>query len=156
MNRLLKTLMILIPMSLVSLGFYLKTDDVGEEVLLRVIVENLKQLHYSPPELNDELAEKFESKPIVNSLGQPGELSGYTLSLWHTLDLVHAIYYANDIYLKESFDEVMIAHPVARSKKVYHVLLTGIKTEEELLALKNKYYKQGYARVREFEFKNPE
>jgi carboxyl-terminal processing protease len=62
MNRLLKTLMIVVPMSLVSLGFYLKTDDVGEEVLLRVIVENLKQLHYSPPELNDEFSEAaFES-----------------------------------------------------------------------------------------------
>jgi len=54
--------MIVVPLSLISLGFYLKTDDAGEDVLMRVIVENLKQMHYSPPDLDDSFSEEaFDS-----------------------------------------------------------------------------------------------
>lgn len=58
--------MIVVPISFVSLGFYLKTDDAGEDILMKVIVENLKQLHYSPPELNDAFSESAFDNYIKN------------------------------------------------------------------------------------------
>ncbi len=58
--------MIVVPISLISLGFYLKTDDAGEDVLMRVIVENLKQMHYSPPDLDDTFSEQAFNSYLNN------------------------------------------------------------------------------------------
>jgi peptidoglycan lytic transglycosylase len=99
---------------------------------------------------NDKLVEKFKNEKVINSLGIPSTLSGYTLSLWHTLDLIHAIYYANDIYLKEPVNEVLIAKQKSKNKIIYHVLLTGIESKEKLDELKQKFHKQGFERAREF------
>ena len=40
-------LMILVPTALLSMGFYLKKADLGEDLLVRVILENLKNFHYA-------------------------------------------------------------------------------------------------------------
>ncbi|MBO6515272.1 MAG: carboxy terminal-processing peptidase [Bacteroidia bacterium] len=58
MKRFLKVLMLVVPVSLISLGFYLKNNDAGEEILLKVIVENLQHMHYDPLKVNNELSEQ--------------------------------------------------------------------------------------------------
>ncbi len=50
--------MVAVPIVLISWGFILKQNDTGEEVLLKVIKENLDYMHFSPLEMNDELSEK--------------------------------------------------------------------------------------------------
>ena len=50
--------MVVVPATLISFGFYFKSNDTGEDVLLKVIVENLKHLHYTPIEIDDQLSEK--------------------------------------------------------------------------------------------------
>ena len=50
--------MVAAPIALISWGFILKQNDTGEEVLLKVIKENLDYMHFSPLEMNDELSEK--------------------------------------------------------------------------------------------------
>lgn len=51
-------LMILVPTALLSMGFYLKKADLGEDLLVRVILENLKNFHYAPVEIDDNFSEK--------------------------------------------------------------------------------------------------
>ena len=51
-------LMILVPTALLSMGFYLKKVDLGEDLLVRVILENLKNFHYAPVEIDDTFSEK--------------------------------------------------------------------------------------------------
>lgn len=58
MRRFIKVLMVVLPVSLISFGFYLKDNDTGEEILLRVIVENLDHMHYDPIKVNDNLSEQ--------------------------------------------------------------------------------------------------
>lgn len=58
MRRFIKVLMIVVPVALISWGFLLKQNDTGEEVLLKVIKENLDYMHFAPLEMNDELSEK--------------------------------------------------------------------------------------------------
>lgn len=50
--------MVVIPLALISWGFLLKQNDTGEEVLLKVIKENLDYMHFAPLEMNDGLSEK--------------------------------------------------------------------------------------------------
>jgi len=58
MRRFIKISMIVVPVALISWGFLLKQNDTGEEVLLKVIKENLDYMHFAPLEMNDELSEK--------------------------------------------------------------------------------------------------
>lgn len=53
-----KFLAIVLPLSFIGLGFYFKAQDAGEDVLLRAIVENLKNMHYDPVEVNDDFSGK--------------------------------------------------------------------------------------------------
>lgn len=58
MKKLFKIFMLVVPISLISWGFYLKNGDTGEEILLKVIVENLNHMHYKPLEIDDKMSEQ--------------------------------------------------------------------------------------------------
>ncbi|MCB9260827.1 MAG: carboxy terminal-processing peptidase [Flavobacteriales bacterium] len=58
MKKFLKIAMVLVPAGLISLGFYLKNNDAGEDILMQVITQNLKNYHYEPLDVNDDWSEK--------------------------------------------------------------------------------------------------
>lgn len=58
LKRMKIALMILVPSALLSMGFYLKKADLGEDLLVRVILENLKNFHYAPVQIDDKFSEK--------------------------------------------------------------------------------------------------
>ncbi len=58
MQKFIKVLMVVVPVSLISWGFILKNQNTGEEVLLKVIKENLDYMHFAPLEINDEMSER--------------------------------------------------------------------------------------------------
>ena len=58
MRNAIKTLMILVPVALLSWGFYLKNQNTGEDVLLRVIKENLDYMHFAPLEMDNATSER--------------------------------------------------------------------------------------------------
>ncbi|MFT5723039.1 MAG: carboxyl-terminal processing protease [Bacteroidia bacterium] len=62
MRKFLKISMVIVPIALISWGFLLKQNDTGEEVLLKVIKENLDYMHFAPLEMNDALSEKAFDK----------------------------------------------------------------------------------------------
>lgn len=114
-----------------------------------VVPVKLSELRYLP-ELKT-LRELFLHSPVVNSLGRKAELGEHSLSVWHSSDLEHVVYFANDFYLKEPHKEVLIVSADHGKKKHFHVVISGIGSEDELEALKKKYYSNGYVRVRVFD-----
>src|SRR5688572_22646908 len=74
--------------------------------LVHVKIEVLDILNMTP-----ELEGTYLAAPVVDCLGNvPDELKGVSLSLWSSFDLLHAIYIANDLYLKEPVDKVYIGN----------------------------------------------
>lgn len=57
MNRRI-ALFFLLPVSLLSLGFYLKSQDEGEKILVKAILENLTRHHYNPLTIDDAFSRK--------------------------------------------------------------------------------------------------
>lgn len=53
-----RTLAFLIPVSLLGMGFYFKSKEKGDDILLRAIFENLQNMHFDPPALDDEYSKK--------------------------------------------------------------------------------------------------
>jgi carboxyl-terminal processing protease len=62
MKKFIKICMVVVPVALLSWGFLLKQNDTGEEVLLKVIKENLDYMHFAPLEMNDALSSKAFDK----------------------------------------------------------------------------------------------
>jgi len=53
-----KILLVLVPVSLLGTGFYLKSQESGKSFLLPAILENLRNFHYSPPAIDDNFSKK--------------------------------------------------------------------------------------------------
>ena len=53
-----KILLVLVPVSLIGTGFYMKTLESGKSFLVPAILENLKNYHYNPPTVDDEFSKK--------------------------------------------------------------------------------------------------
>lgn len=60
--KITKWIAVILPLSLVGYGFYLKNQEKGDDVLLRAVFENLNYHHYSPVKLDDNFSQKaFDS-----------------------------------------------------------------------------------------------
>lgn len=57
-KKIIHTLMVLVPLSLLAMGFFQKQNTPGEDMLVRVILENLKNYHYAPVEIDDSFSVK--------------------------------------------------------------------------------------------------
>ncbi|MBI1308098.1 MAG: tail-specific protease [Bacteroidetes bacterium] len=66
MNKWIKSLMVIVPVTLISAGFYLKTENSGEDILVKVILENLRQAHYNPIPIDDNFSEKAWTNYLEN------------------------------------------------------------------------------------------
>jgi carboxyl-terminal processing protease len=53
-----KILLVLVPVSLLGTGFYMKSQESGKSFLLPAILENLKNYHYNPADVNDDFSKK--------------------------------------------------------------------------------------------------
>jgi rare lipoprotein A len=96
----------------------------------------------------EQLKKIYGGEKLVNSLGHETKSEGYALSLWHTSDLVHAIYFANDLYVKEPVNKVLIKYLKTKNRAYYYICIDGIESEQEQDKLKREYYTLGYTRVR--------
>jgi carboxyl-terminal processing protease len=58
MMKLKNTFFILMPLLFIAFGFYLKTQDEGEDILLKAVNISLQNAHYDPVEINDSFSER--------------------------------------------------------------------------------------------------
>lgn len=110
--------------------------------LVEVHLEVLDIIHMTP-----ELDSVFHCAPVTDCFGNKSELTGITLSLWKTKDLLHAIYVSNDLYLKENVSKVLIGRKGTGDALTYHVLISGIENMAEARKLKDAFERKGFMRV---------
>ena len=110
--------------------------------VVRVRIEVLDLIEPTP-----QLDSIFNASPFVDCLGNISEPSGITLSLWSSSDLLHAVYVANDLYLKEKVNKVYIGHKHHGGNTKYHVLVSGISSKAEAARLKDEYERKGFMKV---------
>ncbi|MDQ3052189.1 MAG: septal ring lytic transglycosylase RlpA family protein [Bacteroidota bacterium] len=111
--------------------------------LVHVRLEVLNLLQLTP-----ELTELYHAHPVVDCMGNEGTLRDVSLSLWSTHDLIHAIYVANDLYLKEPVDEVLIGIKDKNGIKKYHIIISGIKDKAAAAKMKDEFERKGFMTVK--------
>jgi rare lipoprotein A len=92
----------------------------------------------------------FSCEDIMDCLGNPENLQGYSISLWKTKDLVHMIYLANELYLQEPIDKVLIAGIGIGDQRTYHLVLTNFKNRAEALKAIDQFERKGFMKVKFF------
>lgn len=113
--------------------------------LVHVRIEVLDLLLLTPA-----LDSIFSSGEVHDCLGNEAQLKGKSISLWRSFDLLHALYVANDLYLKEDVLKVFIVSRKQSGRKLFHIVLTDYGTDTELMQAKDYYEKKGFMEVQYF------
>jgi rare lipoprotein A len=90
----------------------------------------------------------FSCEDVLDCLGNPEELSGISLSLWRSKDIVHMLYVANELYLHEDVEKVYIVGMGVNSSRIYHLVLSGFKTKLSASETISKFEKKGFMQIR--------
>lgn len=96
---------------------------------------------------NKEIDSLFTYTDVLDCLGNEEKLSGYSLSLYSTTDLVHILYLANELYLQEDVDKVFIVGKGQAKSRVYQMVISNFLSKEELLEAKDLFERKGFMKV---------
>ena len=92
----------------------------------------------------------FMNNPVVDCLGNADNLSESSLSIWSSRNLLHALYIANDLYVRENFEKVLICSRGKKDFLRYHIVISAIKSVKEINRMKNYLQKSGFMNVQLF------
>lgn len=110
--------------------------------VIPVLLEEVRILE--PDEETDSL---YRNTRVMDCLGNPDSLHKYSLSIWSTKYLSHALYIANDLYLKEDFDKIYIcSRSISRNKRFY-IVISGIESRKKLDEYRTYFNRKGFIRV---------
>jgi len=98
----------------------------------------------------NEIDSIFRNNDVLDCLGNKDELDGYSLSLWRSKDIIHMLYVANELYLHDDINKVLIAGTGSGGERKYHLILSGYKKKEAALLEISRLEKKGFMDIRLF------
>ena len=96
---------------------------------------------------NKEIESLFACTDVLDCLGNNENLSGYSLSLYSTGDLVHILYLANELYLQEDVDKVLIVGRGYGIERKYQIVISNYATKNDALAAKDFFERKGFMKI---------
>ena len=90
----------------------------------------------------------FNCNDVLDCLGNPAKLSGYSISLWRTKNLIHLLYIANELYLNEELENVYVVGFGTNENRTYHIVISNIPNKSETLKQIDLYERKGYMTVK--------
>ena len=99
---------------------------------------------------NKEIDSIFTCTDVCDCLGNDETLSGFSISLYTTNDLVHIIYLANELYLQEDVDKVLIVGDGTGKNRKYQMVISNYTTKKAALAAKDIFERKGFMKVNLF------
>ena len=98
-------------------------------------------------ERNKEIDSIFTCTDVSDCLGNEEKLNGFSISLYSTSDLVHIIYLANELYLQEDVDKVLIVGNGIAKSRTYQIVVSNYSTKKEALLAKDFFERKGFMKV---------
>ena len=113
--------------------------------LTTVKIEELNILHQ-----NKEVDSLFACHDVLDCLGNPDELKGYSVSLWSTKDLIHVLYVSNELYVNEDVDKVTIVGTGTGEDRKYSILVTGYPSKQAAVDAVDFFERKGFGTAKLF------
>lgn len=89
----------------------------------------------------------FNCEDVLDCLGNPDRLTGFSLSLWRSADIIHMLYVANELYLNEDVEKVNIVGIGMGESRIYHLVISGYATRSKILEGKDYFERKGFMEV---------
>ena len=97
---------------------------------------------------NHEIDSLFTCEDVLDCLGNPDRLKGYSLSLWRTSDILHMLYVANELYLHDDISKVYIVGIGVNETRMYHLVVSGFSSKEKAISGKDYFERKGFMKVK--------
>ena len=120
-----------------------RTIGIYQRGLATVKVEPLNII-----KMTKKLDSTFTCNDVLDCLGNPTKLKGYSISLWRTKNLIQLLYVANELYLNEEIENVYIVGLGINENRTYHVVISNIPNKSEVLKQIDYYERKGYMIVK--------
>jgi rare lipoprotein A len=121
-----------------------RTIGIYQRGLATVKVEPLNII-----KMTKKLDSTFTCNDVLDCLGNPTKLKGYSISLWRTKNLIQLLYVANELYLNEEIENVYIIGLGINENRTYHVVISNIPNKSEVLKQIDYYERKGYMIVKQ-------
>ncbi len=106
-----------------------------------------------PLAISTELDSILKTNPVVDCLGNMAELNKYSLSIWRTKDLQHALLIANHLYINQELKKILIATTGTNKNRKYHLVITDFESKNDLFKAKDFWERKAFMKVMEFKLK---
>ena len=110
--------------------------------LTTVEIEELDLIQHSP-----ELDNIFLNNEVVDCLGNEEELGDFSLQLYKSTDLIHIIYLANELYLHNDVEKVLIVGNGNGNKRTYSIVISDYSSKEACIKAKDFFERKGFMLV---------
>lgn len=110
--------------------------------LTTVRIEEMNLLQH-----NSEIDSIFTCYDVLDCLGNEEKLSGYSLSLYTTDDVIHILYLANELYLQEDVEKVYIVGKGEGTTRKYQMVISNYPTKKDALTAKDFFERKGFMKV---------
>lgn len=110
--------------------------------VIPVLLEEVRIL-----EPDDETDSLYRNTKVMDCLGNPDTLYKFSLAIWSTRYLAHALYIANDLYLKEDFEKIYICSRSASRNKRFYIVISGIESRMKLEEYRAYFNRKGFIRA---------
>ena len=92
----------------------------------------------------------YASQPAMDCLGNIDSVSGWALRVWASSQLIHALYVANDLYVNENIENVLLCGLGEGDEREYAVVVNALPDRESSLELKRRLEELGFYGIRPF------
>ncbi|MFM7014968.1 MAG: septal ring lytic transglycosylase RlpA family protein [Bacteroidota bacterium] len=90
----------------------------------------------------------FTCNDVLDCLGNTASLSGYSISLWRSKNLLHILYIANELYLRDEIENVYVVGLGIGENRNYHVVISNLKSKQEASKKIDFFERQGFMIVK--------
>lgn len=97
--------------------------------------------------LNPVIDSIFRCEDVLDCLGNREHLRGESIRLWKTKDIIHMLYIANELYLEDDVDQVLITGSGFGPDRTYSLIVTGFKNQQEAIRAVDRFERKGFMKA---------
>jgi rare lipoprotein A len=103
--------------------------------------------------LNPIIDSIFRCEDVLDCLGNREHLRGESIRLWKTKDIIHMLYIANELYLEDDVDQVLITGSGFGPERTYSLVVTGFSNQQEAIRAADRFERKGFMKATPVSFR---
>lgn len=103
--------------------------------------------------LNPVIDSIFRCEDVLDCLGNREHLRGESIRLWKTKDIIHMLYIANELFLEDDVDQVLITGSGFGTERIYSLVVTGFANQQEAIRAADRFERKGFMKATPVSFR---